>query len=279
MTKKALIIVYVVFVGSFLINLGHIAGSSPVINYQGRLTDPGGTPITGNYTMEFSLYNVETGGSALWTETQSLVPVSNGFFSVKLGSITSLSTVDFSKDLWLGIKVGIDSEMIPRLKLEDVPHALGSKDDFVVPVGGRISITGEPGLLSDIITYGDQSPFWTPGMLFTVHPTRHFHFGTLDGTTWSEKVTFLNNGDVGIGTSAPEAKLHVAGDGLQEITAIKIGNYAAGGRQYLQIDVENSDPLPSSCDEISEKGDSQLAPPVVSYPAWSVMPLVIRRTM
>ncbi len=27
------------------------------------------------------------------------------------------------------------------------------------------------------------------------------------------------------------------------------------------------------------KGGSQLAPPVVSYPAWSVMPLVIRRTM
>jgi len=47
----------------------------------------------------------------------------------------------------------------------------------------------------------------TPGMLFTVHPIRHFHFGTHDGTTWSEKVTFLNSGNVGIGTTNPGATL------------------------------------------------------------------------
>ncbi len=237
MVKKLVSTFCILMAMSILIGHWQTVNGAQEINYQGRLTDLSGTPITGNYNIVFKLYDAETGGSALWTETHTAVPVSGGFFSVKLGSINTLTPVDFSKQFYLGIQVGADPEMSPRLKLEDVPHALGSKDNFVVPVGGRISITGKPGLLSDIITYGDQSPFWTPGMLFTVHPTRHFHFGTYDGTTWSEKVTFLNNGNVGIGMISPEAKLHVNADGLPEFTALKIGNYAAGGRQYLQIDV------------------------------------------
>jgi len=59
-------------------------------------------------------------------------------------------------------------------------------------------------------------------MLFTVHPTRHFHFGTHDGTTWSEKVTFLNSGNVGIGTVNPSQKLDVAG--YVKGTGLCIGN-------------------------------------------------------
>ena len=59
-------------------------------------------------------------------------------------------------------------------------------------------------------------------MLFTVHPIRHFHFGTHDGTTWSEKVTFLNSGNVGIGTVNPSQKLDVAG--YVKGTGLCIGN-------------------------------------------------------
>src|SRR4030067_1859369 len=51
------------------------------INYQGYLTDSGGDPIDGTVSMVFSLYTVPTGGTALWSEIQS-VSVKNGIYSV-----------------------------------------------------------------------------------------------------------------------------------------------------------------------------------------------------
>ncbi|MFZ5986794.1 MAG: hypothetical protein ACOYWZ_06695, partial [Bacillota bacterium] len=38
-----------------------------LINYQGKVTNQDGTPVSdGSYSMEFKLYNVPTGGNALW---------------------------------------------------------------------------------------------------------------------------------------------------------------------------------------------------------------------
>ncbi len=86
------------------------------LSYQGRLLDASGVPVpNGTYTVVFSIYNVSTGGSPLWTETQN-VAVDKGGFAVYLGSVTPL-TVLFNEDYFLGIKVGSDPEMTPRLKL------------------------------------------------------------------------------------------------------------------------------------------------------------------
>jgi len=56
-----------------------------VINYQGKLTDSGGSPLDGVYQMIFSLYELYTGGSDIWDEQQS-VTVTDGIYSVQLGS-------------------------------------------------------------------------------------------------------------------------------------------------------------------------------------------------
>jgi len=53
----------------------------PKMNYQGYLTDSGGTPIHGTVTMVFSIYDVSSGGTALWNETQSVV-VNQGVYIV-----------------------------------------------------------------------------------------------------------------------------------------------------------------------------------------------------
>jgi hypothetical protein len=65
-----------------------------LLNYQGRLTDPSGNPKNGTFTMQFAVYDAETGGNQLpsgtpWSETQS-VTVTNGVFNVLLGSVTAL---------------------------------------------------------------------------------------------------------------------------------------------------------------------------------------------
>ncbi|MBI2482155.1 MAG: hypothetical protein HYV76_01135 [Candidatus Vogelbacteria bacterium] len=93
------------------------------INYQGKLTDSSNVAVSdGNYSIVFSLYTVSSGGSNVWTETKT-VTVTNGLFSTMLGSDTALSSVDFNQTLYLGVKVGSDSEMTPRKTIGTVPAA------------------------------------------------------------------------------------------------------------------------------------------------------------
>lgn len=101
-------------------------GAAPrTISYQGLLTQPNGTPVAdGNYALTVSLYDVASGGSALWTESHATVAVVQGGFNVILGSVTPLA-IAFDRPLWLGLQVGADPEMSPRVALASSPYALG----------------------------------------------------------------------------------------------------------------------------------------------------------
>ncbi|QQS20045.1 hypothetical protein IPL85_01135 [Candidatus Saccharibacteria bacterium] len=99
------------------------------INFQGKLTNPDGTNVTnGAYSIVFSIYTVSSGGSAVWTETQPSVSVADGIFQVSLGSVTSLpGSVDFNTNsLYLGVKVGADAEMTPRIQFTASPYAFNA---------------------------------------------------------------------------------------------------------------------------------------------------------
>jgi len=105
------------------------ATSTSVISYQGRLADSSGNPLTGRYNLEFRIYDVPTGGVPLWTELWtggSAVDVSDGLFNVMLGSIntTLASAIQGRNELYLGITVGTDSEMSPRVQLGSVPFSM-----------------------------------------------------------------------------------------------------------------------------------------------------------
>jgi hypothetical protein len=98
------------------------------ISYQGYLTDSSGQPMNGTVGMTFSLYNVATGGSALWTEGHS-VTVTNGVHSVILGGSSLVPvpiTLPFDQQYYLGIRVGSDPEMSPRQKLTSGGYAIRS---------------------------------------------------------------------------------------------------------------------------------------------------------
>jgi hypothetical protein len=73
-----------------------LADAPTLLNYQGRLTAPSGNPKNGTFTMQFAVYDAESGGNQLpagspWSETQN-VTVTNGVFNVLLGSVTALPT-------------------------------------------------------------------------------------------------------------------------------------------------------------------------------------------
>lgn len=105
------------------------------IPIQGTLTDSDSVPLTGTHTVVFSLYASQSGGEALFGETHS-VTVDQGAFTAYLGSIDSLDLGLFDgTKLFVGIKVGSDDEMTPRLPFGSVPYAAYAKETAAVPAG------------------------------------------------------------------------------------------------------------------------------------------------
>ena len=92
------------------------------LNFQGYLTNTAGTPITGTVAMVLSIYAQESGGTALWTESHPDVVLLSGVYNILLGSITPLGLL-FNAPYYLGIQVGTDPEMTPRLPLSSVGYA------------------------------------------------------------------------------------------------------------------------------------------------------------
>ena len=97
-----------------------------ILSFQGKLTDSSDNPITTNTNILFSIYNDQSAsGSALWRETNSVKPDSDGIFSVFLGKNTPIPDSLFSQnpELFLGITVGNGPELSPRQQLATVPFA------------------------------------------------------------------------------------------------------------------------------------------------------------
>jgi len=116
------------------------------ISYQGVLTDDVGQPVAdGAHNLSFALYATELGGTALWSEDQA-VDVLSGVFSVQLGSVSAFD-LPFDAAYWLGISVGQDPELVPRLPLSSVPYSLQSRsvlgESNVFPSSGDVGIGTE----------------------------------------------------------------------------------------------------------------------------------------
>ena len=97
------------------------------IGYQSRLANPStGNPMPdGVYKVTFNLYNVDTGGTSLWSETKN-VNVTDGVFSTNMGDVTPLTADLFNgQALWLGLTVESDAEASPRQQITVVPYAAG----------------------------------------------------------------------------------------------------------------------------------------------------------
>lgn len=104
------------------------------LSYQGVLTDNVGHLVPdGPYNLTFQVYNVGSGGVALWTENQNPVTVNKGGFSVVLGSVTPLN-ISFDQQLYLGISVNGGAELAPRVVLTPAPQALALRLPYAAAV-------------------------------------------------------------------------------------------------------------------------------------------------
>jgi hypothetical protein len=118
--------ILVIFINSLFFSITLQAEVPQLLNYQGKLIHQDGDSLHGNYSMLFSIYGSESGGTALWTETHATVEVKNGIFQVLLGSVSSFPKTLFSEggDRYLGIKVGSYDEMTPRFRITSAAYAL-----------------------------------------------------------------------------------------------------------------------------------------------------------
>ncbi len=99
------------------------------IHYQGKLTEPDGSPLVGEHTVTIRLYDAATEGAALWKEDHAidLRRADNGVFSIVLGSITPFSKeINFNSPLWLTTEVDGAGEFLPRQPLSAVGYAINA---------------------------------------------------------------------------------------------------------------------------------------------------------
>ena len=137
------------------------------MSYQGLLTDEAGNAVAdGAYVLTFALYESAEGGTAIWQETQE-VAAESGLFNVLLGRVEPL-TLDFDHPFWLGITIGSDAELQPRIELASSPYSLqalsvadsavtgksiaaghvvrslnGARDEVTLTAGENISISAQ----------------------------------------------------------------------------------------------------------------------------------------
>jgi hypothetical protein len=105
------------------------------INYQGKLLDSIGTPLSGAHEVGFRIYDAASLGALLWSDTTTVTSAADGVFSVVLGGDRPI-VVGRADSCYLEIEV--DGEiLVPRREMVSVPYALRA--------AGADSLGGLPG--------------------------------------------------------------------------------------------------------------------------------------
>jgi len=122
-----------------LIALGFGAPASAqvpaLLGYQGRLLRADGTAASGTASVTFALFDASTGGTALWSESQTL-GLSDGYYATFLGLVAAPPAGIFDGARWLELRVGSET-LSPRMQLGSVPFALTARGVR----GGTASVT------------------------------------------------------------------------------------------------------------------------------------------
>jgi hypothetical protein len=182
-----------------LIVASSVLGEIPSkINYQGQLVDVGGAALSGEHSVVFRIFDFDTGGTQLWTESQTIEADSSGVFWAVLGSVDSIDA-GFDGPRWLEVEV--DGEILaPRREMVSVPFAFQAANAHMV-AGLHTDAFADSAHGHNALDAADGSP---AGAVF------------VDGA-----------GNAGVGTQAPEARLDVAG--TARVSGFEMPTGAAAG--------------------------------------------------
>jgi hypothetical protein len=198
-----------------------------LIRFSGTLLDAQDRPMAGPVGVTFALHAQQSGGAALWLETQNVTPDAHGNYTVLLGanSANGVPAELFASGeaRWLEVQVERQAEQ-PRILLVSVPYALKAKD--AETLGGKpasaFALLGPGAALLAGAMGTSAAPAASTGG--TPQPAALCPNVTSDGTATANSISKFtaacaiqnsaiteSAGNVGIGTTAPIRALDIEG--------------------------------------------------------------------
>ena len=101
-------------------------GAPTTVSFAARLAD-NGTPIAGDHSFVFTLYDAATGGNVIWSETRSTITIpADGVLYTDLGTMTPLDSTVFGGAARF-LEITLDGQVSDaRVLIESVPYSLRS---------------------------------------------------------------------------------------------------------------------------------------------------------
>jgi len=249
-----------------------LAAATPpaLVNYQGVLRDGTGAPHAGSFDMTFRFYNLVTAGTLLLTDTHNAaapsgqVIVSNGLFTAQLGAgtLTAGSEPNLAEvfrdnaAVWLEIQIynpetpGWET-LSPRVRVIASAYAQNAATlQGAVNVSGTGNVgigTATPGYKLDVdgnmkligAFHDSSGDAGTNGQVLSSmgSATNWIDPPVVSDGDWTisgNDIYSAVSGNVGIGASAPNAKLHVSASDAPEIR-VENTTYAVGQTAALKF--------------------------------------------
>src|SRR6266851_4590974 len=189
-----------------------------LVKFAGVFKDEQGKARTGVVGVTFAIYKEQEGGAALWLETQNVELDEQGRYTVLLGATKSeglpLELFVSGEPRWLGVQVNLPKELEqPRVLLVSVPYALKAAD--AETLGGK---PFSAFVLATPPSEGGAGASQAPNAAATTAiaaatigggGTQNF-VAKFDATGVNViNSSLFDNGQVGIGTTNPQASLDV----------------------------------------------------------------------
>ena len=281
MNKKAIVLLVA------LLSINFLLAENPSINVQGVLRDSNGKAVNGFKDFYFTFYDSDGILIQGWDQTNNSLEVVNGIYNVTL---TGFDGLPFNTTYFLQVEVE-GEEMQDRIPLSMSPYSLSVQGvDNVFPSDGNVGIgTVNPDTDLTVYSEADQEGltlqtsdndfsqglrFQNSGGNYTWNIFRDGSGGTdpdlvfasgseTEITDLVKRITFKNDGKVGIGTSNPSKKLHVNGDIKCDeleadgtITANKFHSNHFWNDMDVTIDAEGGDVLLKSNGNVLFRGNA-----------------------
>lgn len=141
-----------------------------LINYQGRLTDLNGRPISSQVNVTFTFWSAPTGGVQLggFSDTDAVTPSSQGLYSTFIGDEGGVQvppSIFSAAQVWLNVRVG-NENLLPRKRFSSVAYALQSDQAttaaFALAAAGALQIPAiaPPASLANRLANTSASLYW-----------------------------------------------------------------------------------------------------------------------
>ncbi|MEI6588241.1 MAG: hypothetical protein WCO05_04835, partial [Candidatus Moraniibacteriota bacterium] len=248
--KISLIFLFCCIFFPFFVTRVHASRQMEMVAY---VTDKNGQLVSGDYNVRFALYSedrTDSGASdtqgKLWEETQS-VTIKNGVVRVTLGQNKELPIVTSleSGQLFLGMKIGEDSEMVPRKKVVSSIYSLSSGNAIslngkktgnsagdipVLDSAGKIELTNLPDSVLGGGNNGSGLSFSTSGQKYLTVSGQQLKLNKINLNSNTQGTLSIGQGGTGLTTAPTDGEIMIG----NSAGGYTLGKFSASGN-LLQL--------------------------------------------